>query len=191
MPKTTESTSFTRDVQGRFLCNDFSEVEAWRTGGGRPFDVIVIGGGTFGSAIAEHLWFRFRERATDERVLVLEAGLFALPEHVQNAGIQGLDAAPASTLDALHQANPGMPDPLPPVNQVWGIPWRSSVPFPGLAFCVGGRSLYWGGWSPRLLASELTNWPANLVADLNARYFDEAAGLQLLLLERLECYLRL
>ncbi len=175
MAKTTETTSFTRDIEGRFLCNDLSEVEAWRTGGGRPFDVVVIGGGTFGGAIAEHLWFRFRQQGSDERVLVLEAGLFALPEHVQNTGIQGLDPAPASTLDKLHQANPGMPDPLKPVNEVWGIPWRSNTDFPGLAYCIGGRSVYWGGWSPRLLASELTQWPPALVADLNARYFDEAS----------------
>lgn len=175
MAKTTESTSFTRDVQGRFLCNDFSEVEAWRTGGGRPFDFVVIGGGTFGCVIAEHLWFRLRQAGSDERVLVLESGLFALPEHVQNTGLQGLDPAPASTLDKLHQTNPGVPDPLKPVNQVWGIPWRSATDFPGLAFCIGGRSVYWGGWSPRLLPSEITRWPADLVAELNARYFDEAA----------------
>src|SRR6266446_2345032 len=99
MAKTTETTSFTRDIEGRFLCNDLSEVEAWRTGGGRPFDVVVIGGGTFGGAIAEHLWFRFRQQGSDERVLVLEAGLFALPEHVQNTGIQGLDPAPSTTLE--------------------------------------------------------------------------------------------
>jgi choline dehydrogenase-like flavoprotein len=175
MPKTTESTSFTCDVQGRFLCNDFSEVAAWRAGGGRPFDFIVIGGGTFGGVIAEHLWFRLRQAGSNERVLVLETGLFAIPEHVQNTGIQGLDVAPASTLDKLHQANPGVPDPLKPVNEVWGIPWRSTTAFPGLAFCIGGRSVYWGGWSPRLLPSEITKWPAALVADLNARYFDEAA----------------
>ena len=52
MPKTTERTSFTRDVQGRYLCNDISEANAWKTQGGRPFHIIVIGGGTFGSAIA-------------------------------------------------------------------------------------------------------------------------------------------
>jgi len=175
MAKTTEFTSFTRDIQGRFLCNDFSESEAWRTGGGRPFDVVVIGGGTFGGAIAEHLWFRLRQAGGGERVLVLETGLFALPEHVQNTAIQGLDAAPPSTLDKLHQANPGVPDPLEPVNEVWGIPWRSATDFPGLAFCIGGRSLYWGGWSPRLLPAEVAKWPSDLVADLNARYFGEAS----------------
>ena len=46
MPKTTEFTSFTKDIQGRYLCNDINEVNAWKVAaGGRPFDVIVIGGG--------------------------------------------------------------------------------------------------------------------------------------------------
>jgi len=54
MPKTSEITSFTKDVQGRYLCNDFFEAESWRRDGGRPFDFVVIGGGTFGAAIAEH-----------------------------------------------------------------------------------------------------------------------------------------
>ena len=42
MPKETESTSFTKDIQGRYLCNDIIEVNAWKTGGGRPFDILII-----------------------------------------------------------------------------------------------------------------------------------------------------
>ena len=61
MVKFTERTSFTKDVEGRYLCNDVSEVNAWTSAGGRPFDVIVVGGGTFGSAIAEHIWFRQKQ----------------------------------------------------------------------------------------------------------------------------------
>ncbi|MGZ3329159.1 MAG: hypothetical protein ACXU85_18555, partial [Xanthobacteraceae bacterium] len=61
MAKVTERTSFTKDVEGRYLCNDISEVNAWKSAGGRPFDVIVVGGGTFGSAIAEHIWFRQKQ----------------------------------------------------------------------------------------------------------------------------------
>ena len=29
MVKLTERTSFTKDVEGRYLCNDFPEVDAW------------------------------------------------------------------------------------------------------------------------------------------------------------------
>src|SRR6266536_6280401 len=79
MPKTTEITSISKDVQGRYLCNDFFEAESWRRDGGRPFDFIVIGGGTFGAVIAEHLWFRQRQSGGGLRTLVVEAGLFTLP----------------------------------------------------------------------------------------------------------------
>src|SRR4051794_11091459 len=90
MPKASESTSFTKDIQGRYLCNDYGEAESWRVEGGRPFDFVVIGGGTFGAAIAEHLWFRQKQAGGGLRTIVVEAGLFTLPEHVQNTGILGL-----------------------------------------------------------------------------------------------------
>ncbi len=170
MPKTTERTSFTKDIQGRYLCNDITEVNAWKNGGGRPFDVIVIGGGTFGAAIAEHLWFRQKQSGGGLRTLVIEAGLFTVPEHVQNTGIQGF--TDPSTPFSL---NENAPQPEPPRNEVWGIPWTSAIPFKGLAYAIGGRSVYWGGWSPRLLAQEVTTWPAATVADLNALYLDESA----------------
>src|SRR5436309_769904 len=52
--------------------------------------------------------------------------------------------------------------------RVWGSPWRSQVPFPGLAYCLGGRSLYWGGWSPRLTAADLANWPLEIATCLQS-----------------------
>ncbi|HEY3455842.1 MAG TPA: hypothetical protein VGK64_14645 [Bryobacteraceae bacterium] len=170
MPKTTERTSFTKDIEGRYLCNDIAEVNAWKAAGGRPFDMIIIGGGTFGSAIAEHLWFRQKQTGGGVRTLVIEAGLFTVPEHVQNTGIQGfVDPATPFFL------NENAPQPEPPVNEVWGIPWKSSTAFKGLAYAIGGRSVYWGGWSPRLLPEELTTWPSATVAELNGRSFDESS----------------
>ena len=170
MAKTSEFTSFTKDIQGRYLCNDFSEAEAWRQEGGRPFDIIVVGGGTFGAGIAEHLWYRQRQAGGGLRTLVVEAGRFTLPEHVQNTSILGLsDPGTAFSLDL------NAPQPEPPRNEVWGVPWISGIPFKGLAYTVGGRSLYWGGWSPRLLDEEMATWPASTVADLKNRYFDESS----------------
>ena len=171
MPIDSPATLFTRDVQGRYLCNALVEVNAWQSAGGRPFDFIVVGGGTFGAAIAEHLWFRQRERGGGLRVLVIDAGLYSLPEHVQNTGMLGLVDPP----DAI-SFDPGAQHPLPPRREVWGLPWAANIPFKGLAYTLGGRSLYWGGWSPRLLPQELAGWPAATVAALQGRYFDESTS---------------
>jgi hypothetical protein len=143
----SQPTEFALDVLGRYVCNSFGEAlassdAAYRAmsrdvqgnpmpprGDLRPFDFIVIGGGTFGAAVAEHLWFRSTGRS--ERILVLEAGPFLLAEHQQNLPSLGLG------------------------REVWGLPWRSDPALgyvdSGLAYCVGGRSLWWGGWSPRFL----------------------------------------
>src|SRR5260370_11546147 len=157
MAITSEATSFTKDIQGRYLCNTYGEA----TSGG-PFDIVVIGGGTFGAAIAEHVWYRQKRAGGGLRTIVLEAGPFTLPEHVQNAGILGLfDPADSVILNENAQ------QPEPPRNEVWGVPWKSATPFKGLAYCVGGRSLYWGGWSPRLLDAGVPAGPPAGVADVN------------------------
>src|SRR5436305_1289238 len=83
-----EPTTFTKDIQGRYLCNEINEVNAWQSGGGRPFDFIIVGGGTFGAAIAEHLWFRQKQSGGGLRTPVVEAGPFTVPEHVQNTGLR-------------------------------------------------------------------------------------------------------
>ena len=166
----TPDTDFSRDVLGRYICNTFDEVLVTidpnaRAAAGlpargdlRPFDFVVIGGGTFGSTLAEDLWFRATSRA--ERILVLDGGPFLLPEHVQNLPGLGINAG-APRKDHL------------PQNEVWGLAWNSNDPigFPGLAYCLGGRSVFWGGWSPRLLDSETPSpaWPQAVLNDLNPK----------------------
>jgi choline dehydrogenase-like flavoprotein len=170
MPLGTENTTFTRDALGRYVCNTLDEALVTvdpnaRAAAGLPargdlrsFDFIIIGGGTFGAALAEHLWFRSTSRS--ERILVLEGGPFLLPEHVQNLPVLDLNA-PGPRKDHLL------------LQEVWGLAWNTSDPFgfPGLAYCVGGRSVYWGGWSPRLLDSELPKnvWPKALLDDLTLK----------------------
>ena len=163
-----QKTDFSFDVMGRYVCNGLDE--ALRTTDtnlrpdARPFDFIVVGGGTFGSVLASHLFSQDKTHA--HRILVLEAGQLTLPEHQQN----------------LPMINPGEP---------WGVPWNSDSPaswnqqFPGLAFTIGGRSLYWGGWSPYFIDSELlpSSWPQSVIDDLtkalsqngNEPYLDQAA----------------
>jgi hypothetical protein len=150
-----QETTFSLDVLGRYICNTYDEAI---NNGGFPFDAIVIGAGMYGSYVAEKI---YRQGQGNLRVLLLEAGSFLVSEHVQNLSRIGLNAAGAITSD------PGVPR-----ERVWGLPWRSNVAFPGLAYCVGGRSLYWGGWSPKLTDADLKNWPAELQTYLKANYND-------------------
>src|SRR6185312_1115418 len=151
---TVLDTTFSFDDLGRLVCNTIDEALASqdkRTDpDARNFDFIVIGGGSFGGVIATHLFDN--DVSHGHRVLVLEAGPIVLPEHVQNL---------PPDLNPPGKGNTGT---------VWGQPWDSDSPqswntdFPGLAFCVGGRSLFWGGWSPYFIESEIKDpvWPANV-----------------------------
>lgn len=179
-PIPTPDTLFSRDVLGRYVCNTFDEAKAAQdealNADARPFDVIVVGGGSFAGTFAQHLLTVDTGRR--HRVLVLEAGPMLIGEHVQNLPMIGLgDPGPggATTLDALQAA--GKAD--KPRFEVWGLSWRSNVAFPGLAYCVGGRSLYWGGWSPRPLPEELTGWPQAVVTNLSSPDGFDAAARQL------------
>jgi hypothetical protein len=148
-----QETAFSIDILGRYLCDTFDEAV---NNGGFPFDAIVIGAGMFGAYTAEKI---YRAGNGNLRVLVLDAGSFLVSEHVQNLARIGLNVAAAVIAD------PGVPR-----ERVWGLPWRSNVAFPGLAYCVGGRSLYWGGWSPRLTSPDLAQWPADLRTYLETNY---------------------
>lgn len=140
-PLTSEPTSFTLDNMGRFLCNTLQEAldstAETVAGHKRDFDAIIIGGGTFGAVMAEHLFITDATRS--RRILVLEAGPFVLPEHVQNMPFMG-----------------GAPD--------LRVPWvnHSELNYLGLIFAVGGRSLTWGGWSPEMLGEEMAAWPPSV-----------------------------
>jgi hypothetical protein len=77
----------------------------------------------------------------------------------------------------LPRAGLDVPEPILPAadngvarDLVWGIPWRSNVEFVGQAYCVGGKSLYWGGWCPRLQADDLTSWPPSVTQYLTQNY---------------------
>lgn len=152
-----QDTEFTTDALGRYLCNTWAEATQ---NGGVPFDAVVIGAGMFGAYCAEKIY-----RNANVRVLVLDAGSLLVTEHVQNLARIGLNAGATVKVEFNNQ-DPG------PREVVWGSPWRSRVPFPGLAYCLGGRSLYWGGWAPRLTAADLNQWPADARTYLTGAYAD-------------------
>jgi choline dehydrogenase-like flavoprotein len=155
-PPDVQHTTLGIDVLSRFVCNTWDEATS---GGTRQFDAVVIGAGMFGGYCADKI-FRFGQ-ANGLKVLVLDAGAFLIPTHVQNLPNAGLN----------------VPGPITPANDpgiarelVWGIPWRGNVDFIGQAYCIGGKSLYWGGWCPELLASDLAAWPSTVAQYLTQNY---------------------
>lgn len=151
-----QNTTFSIDALGRFLCSTWEEATL---NGGQPFSAVVIGAGMYGAYCAS----KIVRGGSGARVLVLDAGRFLVSEHVQNLANIGLN----------------VPGPIAPANDpgvardlVWGIPWRGNVEFPGLAYCTGGKSIYWGGWCPRLTAGDLAHWPASTAQYLRDHYID-------------------
>jgi choline dehydrogenase-like flavoprotein len=155
-PPDVQRTTLGLDVLSRFICSTWDEVV---NNGGKPFDAVVIGAGMFGGYCAEKI-FRFGA-SRNLRVLVLDAGPFVVSTHVQNLPRIGLNVPNA----IFPSSDTGKAREL-----IWGMPWRSNVQFVGQAYCFGGKSLYWGGWCPRLLASDLTAWPPTVAQYLNQNY---------------------
>lgn len=149
-PITTPITAFSRDVLGRFVCNTWDEAVNNPEG----FDVVILGAGMYGGYSAAKLYEISKARGVGLdglRILILDAGPFLLAEHGENLPSLGL-FAPGN-----RPCGPGS-NPQPN-NEVWGIGWRSFEPFVGTAYCVGGKSVFWGGWCPRLLETDLAFWP--------------------------------
>jgi GMC oxidoreductase len=153
-PVPVQTTTFSIDALGRFICSTWDEAVQ---NGGPPFTEVVVGAGMYGAYCAAKIF----RRNPAKRVLLLDAGRFLVSEHVQNLARIGLN----------------VPAPIPPASEpgtarelVWGIPWRGNVDFPGLAYCSGGKSIYWGGWCPRLTTGDLLNWPPATTLYLNNHY---------------------
>lgn len=189
-PRFAQSTAFSKDVLGRYVCNGFDEAmlsadpnprpdlgRPWARPDARPFDIVILGGGTFGAALAQHLFEN--DVTASHRILVLEGGPLTIPEHTQNMPMIGLGTPDFATSVAdLRGMNADQQRGW--AREVWGLPWHSTHKFPGLAYCVGGRSLYWGGWSPVLLDAEMPTaganpWPAPVASSLKNQYFKESS----------------
>ncbi|MBT2301216.1 GMC family oxidoreductase [Variovorax paradoxus] len=151
-----QRTTLGLDALGRYVCSTWDEATG---SGSREFDAIVVGAGMFGAYCADRL-FRWGQAAR-LKVLVLDAGAFLLPMHIQNLPNIGFNVPRA----LAPSADPGVAREL-----VWGIPWRGNTDFVGQAYCIGGKSLYWGGWCPRLLDDDLADWPGSVVSYLRQNY---------------------
>ena len=74
-PSAPQSTNFTKDAIGRYVCNGLDE--ALRTtdknirADAKDFDIVIIGGGTFGAAIAQRL---FDQLASENKSVIVVMG---------------------------------------------------------------------------------------------------------------------
>jgi Domain of Unknown Function (DUF1080)/GMC oxidoreductase len=142
-----QETTLGMDVASRYHCNTWEEISS---NGGAPFDVIVIGAGMFGAYCAEKIYRRGAQSFL--RVLLLDAGQHLVSEHAQNLSPMDI-VAPGVAVVRFNAEDPGTR------NRVWGSPWHSPQEFTGLAYCLGGRSIHWGGWAPQLTAEDFAQWP--------------------------------
>lgn len=153
----TQTTTFSIDGIARFACNTWQEIQAAK--GSRGYDVIIIGSGMYGAYVAAKL-FEFGEELgpAAPRIVVIEAGPFLISEHIQNLTRVG-------DLGSL------VFEPLvgPPTQQVLQEPgnYKGAGNLSDHAHCVGGKSLFWGGWAPRLQEDDLRRtdspWPKEVV----------------------------
>ncbi len=126
-----QDTDFTHDVLGRYVCNGLDEALKSTDTSLRPdarlFDVIIIGGGSFGPVLAQHLFTADKTRSY--RTLVLEAGRFLLSG----------DASVSCTLQGFraHRIDANSESPLVFTNR--SVPCPRSIAVLGTTLVTGGR----------------------------------------------------
>src|SRR5687767_10101679 len=137
--KAIQETTFAKDVLPRYQCNTLDEVKSAVATPSTDFTAIIIGSGMYGAFCAERIYRR------GGRVLVLDAGPFVISEHVQNMADPAFDVAEAENLLGL----PAFGEFRSPV---FGDEKRR-IEFVKHSYNLGGKSIRWGGWSPRLTKS--------------------------------------
>ena len=133
-----QRTTFSVDGLGRFTCNTWDEILAAQDGG--QFDVIIVGSGMYGAYTAAKLFEQGRRMSDTQdapRILVLESGPFLITEHIQNLTRRSTDLASLVNEDLV---DPGQ---------------TNGVALVKHSRCLGGKSLFWGGWAPRYQPEEM------------------------------------
>lgn len=139
-----QRTTFSVDGMSRFSCNTWEEILAAQQGGG--FDVVIVGSGMFGAYTAAKLYElgrRMSNREEAPRILVLESGPFLVAEHVQNLPRRSTSLG---SLVAQDLVDPGQ---------------TNEPGFSKHNRCVGGKSPFWGGWSPRYQPEDMNRVDAD------------------------------
>ncbi|WP_009632399.1 family 16 glycoside hydrolase [Synechocystis sp. PCC 7509] len=162
-----QENTFSRDALSRFVFNTLEEAQSAALEG---FDLIVVGAGMYGAYCATKL-FNFTKNLPGyrPRILVLQEGPFLVHEHFQNLprGLGSLYDIPLAPL---------LPEGQYKIINSDGTPEGQGVQF-GRDFagkfrphhrCVGGKGLFWGGWTPSLTTADLDQWPAAVSAFLNS-----------------------
>ena len=158
-PAGAQETTFALDAFSRFVCNTIDEASEAQRQGGFGFDVVVIGSGMYGAFTAAKIYTRAKRLPLERRprVLVLESGPFLISEHFQNLTRIG------PFFDLVNR-------PVVAENQSYltQIEHRGG-PLQGMSphhRCVGGQSLFWGGWAPHLSNADeqddLAQWPQEI-----------------------------
>lgn len=144
------------------------------------YDVVIIGSGAGGGAVLWRLCEQWRN--SGKRVCVLEAGDLLLQDHIHNL--------PTFNVDRIRRYLN---------NPKYAVPIGEDIPeYPGakLFLALGGKTIHWGGISPRLQPIDFINWPityndlvpyyliAERIMNVNLGYTSESS-LQKVLLERL------
>jgi choline dehydrogenase-like flavoprotein len=118
-----------------------------------PLDCLVIGSGTAGVTTAVELATR------GLRVAIVEAGPFVLTEHIGS----GPFALRADVVPKIHD--------LVRYRTVWTSSDQEDVAANGAVApnnnawsAVGGRTLFWGGCTPRFLDGDFSDWPYDAAA---------------------------
>ena len=151
----TPQTQFSRDILGNYVCNTIAEA----TNSG-PFDVIIIGGGTFGLVLAQDFFSALARRPWNYPAGWPEAaelshsrvGRGAFHNSGARSGLaralgwrirvfkfpSSRQRAPGTRQELIAQGNDQKA-----IFEVWGLPWNSTERFGGLAYTLGDVAVFW------------------------------------------------
>ncbi|MFD1547890.1 GMC oxidoreductase [Nonomuraea guangzhouensis] len=135
---------------------------------GAVYDYVIIGSGMGGGVLAHELTrMAAAKGGRMPQVLVLEAGGYLFSTHVGNMPRMQSTGAEAN-------------------RTVWGLWYQyrseryrtnSARMQVAEAFCLGGKSVFWGALIPPMIRREFESWPRDVHDELRTQWYDEATDL--------------